>query len=88
MNAEGRRDGCSAGVPDFAVAARRQDRLMSVVVADDEERSLFAAADVDDFSRALDRTDHATMDHHAVAYLCSHADHLLALTIRRARRRR
>jgi hypothetical protein len=47
---------------NLAVAARRQDRLMTVVETDHEKRILIAAANLDDLSDALCSAHDAPVD--------------------------
>ena len=68
---------------DLAVASWREDRLVTVVVPDDQQRLVAVASHLDDFAGALRHPDRSSVDRDAVAYVGSHRDHLLGLTIRR-----
>jgi hypothetical protein len=73
---------------DLAVAPARQDPLVPVVVAHDEERVIVVTADLDDLAGVVRHSDRSPVDGDAVADTGSHVDHLLAITIRRCRQRR
>jgi hypothetical protein len=53
---------------DLAVAPRREDRLVAIVVADDQQGVIAASADVDDFAGANRHSDRPPVDRDAVPY--------------------
>ena len=73
---------------DLAVASSRQDPLVPVVVAHDEQRSSLSPRTSMISPEWSGIPDRSTVDRDAVTDAGSHVDHLLALTIRRRRLRR
>jgi hypothetical protein len=59
-------------VKDLAVSSGREDRLVTVVVSDDQERIVCAAAHFDDLTVTLGSADGAPVDADAIAYFSIH----------------